>query len=203
MEQQRWQLERDYAVRHIRSGDYLAQVLKFFPCPSVSLIKMSNFQRPYLSSRHTGFFLNNIVPFTNQIGFVYITNEDSIGQQILQGDKLSGDVTRIRDTVGLKTVLLSSDDERLVMLGQTEQGFHIYGSLFAKPHIYKELKLQDSKKMFYQPGRDGAYLKEQDRKTELYLTMVKTGTTHRLGLDSLFVQDTNVAAATALQHRAV
>lgn len=87
------------------------------------------------------------------------------------------------------------------MLAQTAQGFHIYGSLFAKPHIYKELKLQDSKKMIYAPGRDGAYLKEKDRKTELYLTMLKTGLTHRLGLDSLFVQDTNVAAAAVLQHR--
>lgn len=182
MEHKGWQ--QDCAVHHSRSGTYSTQIASFLGQEC-----LTNMIKTQQTSKK-GFFLRNIVPLTTSIGFIYITNEESIGQQILHAKRLHGDLTRITNTVGLKTVLLSSDDKRLVMLAQNSHGFHIYGSWLGKPHIYKELKI-DPREILYDPGRDNAYLKESGGKTELYLTILKTRMTHRPGLDTLFVPDTN------------
>lgn len=83
------------------------------------------------------------------------------------------------------------------MISRKTDGLHVYGSWLSQLQVHKPDELKISRKtremIWYKPDhdehRDNAYLRDNDGKLELHLTIWKNRTTHTIGLDRLFVSD--------------
>jgi hypothetical protein len=89
----------------------------------------------------------------------------------------------------LNTILITSDDERIVILADSDKGnLEICGGFLKSLPITKPLLIMD--KVKYRPSTDIAYLSEEENRVILQLTIFEERTTLRFPLDRLFEDDT-------------
>jgi hypothetical protein len=93
------------------------------------------------------------VPFNARVGFVALTHERFIFTCNLQGNYLHLENTRLFGNSALLSILIDSDDEKVVILGiSTSGGLEIHGALLRGVEVQKPRTLKIAKKVPFNRG---------------------------------------------------
>lgn len=109
----------------------------------------------------------------------------SIFKHRLNDDWTDYGVFRIPDAKWLRTVIISSDDEKVVILSTPDgRDVEIYGALVSD--IAKAKKLAISTKIRYDPMYDTAFIRENGNYMKICITSLKDKQTYSFDLRNLF-----------------
>lgn len=129
--------------------------------------------------------LTSVVPFNSRMGFLCVTDQLSIVKHRWNGDSKNYGVFRIPDAKWLRTVIISSDDEKVVILATPDgSAVEIYGALVSD--IAKAKKLAISTKIRYDPMYDTAFIRESGNCMEICITSLEDKQTYSFDLRYLF-----------------
>ncbi|KAI1344882.1 hypothetical protein F5Y15DRAFT_9520 [Xylariaceae sp. FL0016] len=132
-----------------------------------------------------GVFLKSIVPLNAQVGFMAVTHERFIVRRTLHGSYLHGENIRIAGISRLKTLLITSDDERVVMLATPgNSDLQIFGATIGSLEAPRKQEISD--RIRYNPDKDSAFLQENNGRIQLLVTTVRDEKTYTFDLQRLF-----------------
>ncbi|KAH6974969.1 kinase-like domain-containing protein [Ilyonectria sp. MPI-CAGE-AT-0026] len=150
-----------------------------------------------------GFFITSIVPLNTQAGFIYVSHGESVEKTTASSTK---EKTILAKIASVKKILLSADDERIVILVTRDKGLEIYGLILSRtttqpirfktdrppgnPAIPTPKKLNILEPMTYDHRKDDAALQEEGLNMSLLVTNCEKKTTYKCNLQSLFETQT-------------
>ncbi|KPM46462.1 hypothetical protein AK830_g228 [Neonectria ditissima] len=131
---------------------------------------------------YEGFFISSIVPLNTQIGFVCVSHGNCI--RICKAE--SQDAIKLKDISGVKKLLLSNDDKRLVMLvtRNSPADLEIYGAYL--PKLKNAWKLKILEDMTFNPKKDDANLLENGSEMVLLVTSCRSKVSYKCDVGSIF-----------------
>lgn len=128
---------------------------------------------------------------------MYILHETSIGGQELHGNYFHEQQhIKLPGAAGLKTILVSADGTKVVMLVSPARFVQIYGAFSRDLGSPKKLHMKE--RIEYSSDRDNAVFQEDNGSLQLLLTSLERKRTVLLDLDSLFDPGTNGEGTTNL-----
>lgn len=130
-------------------------------------------------------FLTSITPFNKQVGFLCITHQRSIVKRTMHENRMHEQVIKVHDAKCLRTVIISSNDEKVVILATPDGStVEIYGGLLSD--IGASRKLAISTKIKYDPKEDTAYIRESGGVMRVCITSLRNKKTYAFDLARLF-----------------
>lgn len=106
-------------------------------------------------------------------------------KQTLHENKMHEEVFEVPDAKCLRAVLISSDDQKVVILATPDGStVEIWGGLLLDPGAAKKLAI--STKIRFDPKEDTAYIREASNEMRICLTSLREKKTYTFDLGRLF-----------------